>query len=87
MGRVTVSELKDGLSEFINRAAYGPERILILSRGKPKAAMISMADLERFEDLEDAQAAREALAAYRAGETVPYEQFRADLVTEGLLDE
>jgi prevent-host-death family protein len=84
---VSVSQLKNELSEYLNRAAFGGERIVVTSRDRPKAAVISMADLERFEDLEDAQAAREALAAYRSGETVPYEEFRADLVTEGLLDE
>jgi len=79
MGGVSISELKDGLSEFINRAAYGRERILILSRGKPKAAVISVRDLERLEELEDAQAARDALTAYEAGDTTPWEQVKADL--------
>ena len=55
---------------------------------KPKAAVISVADLELLEELEDAQAAREALAAYEAGETVSYEEYRAELlVAEGLLKE
>ena len=83
MGRVSVSELKDGLSEFINRAAFGHERIVILSRGKPKAAVIGVRDLERLEDLEDAQAARDTLAAHQAGETIPWEQVKADLAGVG----
>jgi prevent-host-death family protein len=87
MSVVSVSKLKDALSEYLNRAAYGGERIVVASRGKPKAAVISVADLELLEELEDAQAAREALAAYRAGETVPYEEYRAELVAEGLLNE
>lgn len=87
MSVVSVSRLKDALSEYLNRAAYGGERIVVASRGKPKAAVISVADLERLEELEDAQAAREALAAHQAGETVPYEDFRAELVSEGLLND
>lgn len=87
MGTVSVSKLKDELSEYLNRAAYGGERIIVTSHDRPKAAVISVSDLELLEELEDAQAAREALAAYRAGETVPYEEFRAELVAEGLLDE
>ncbi len=87
MGVVSVSKLKNALSEYLNRAAYGGERVIVASRGKPKAAVISVADLERLEELEDAQAAREAVAAYQAGETVPYEKFRAELVAESLLDE
>jgi prevent-host-death family protein len=87
MSVVSVSRLKDALSEYLNRAAYGGERIIVASRGKPKAAVISVADLERLEELEDAQAAREALAAHKAGVTVPYEDFRVELVAEGLLDD
>ena len=87
MSEVSVSKLKDALSEYLNRAAYGGERIVVASRGKPKAAVISVADLQRLEELEDAQAAREALAAYQKGETAPYKEYRAELVAEGLLDE
>lgn len=55
---------------------------MVTSRGKPKAAVVSVADLERLQELEDAQAAREALAAYRAGEARPYEGVRVELVEE-----
>jgi len=75
----SVSELKKALSEFLNRAAYGRERIIVASRGKPKAAVISIEDLHRLEELEDALAAREALAAYGARETTPWEQVKREL--------
>ena len=81
MNTVSISRLKNELSEYLNRAAYGGERIVVTSRDRPKAAVISVADLERLEDLEDAQAAREALAAYRAGETVPWEQVKEEMAT------
>jgi prevent-host-death family protein len=77
---VSVSELKDTLSETLNRAAFGQERIVVASRGRPKAAVISIDDLRRLEELEDAQAAREALEAYQAGETVPWEEVKAELM-------
>ncbi|TET99578.1 MAG: type II toxin-antitoxin system Phd/YefM family antitoxin [Dehalococcoidia bacterium] len=83
---VSVSELKNGLSEFLNRAAYGRERIIVASRGKPKAALIGIDDLhllEELEEMEDALAAHKALAAYRAGETVPWEQVKAELAGAG----
>jgi prevent-host-death family protein len=50
---VSVSGLKDALSEFLNRAAYGRERIIVASRGKPKAAIIGIDDLRRLEELEE----------------------------------
>jgi prevent-host-death family protein len=83
MVEFSVSEAKSAFSEVLNRAAYGRERIVILSRGKPKAAVVSIEDLELLEELEDAQAVREALAAYEAGETVPWEEVKAELSTTG----
>ena len=76
---ISVSEMKDTLSEVLNRAAYGQERIVIASRGKPKAAVISVEDLELLEELEDALAAREALEEYERGETISLEELIAEL--------
>lgn len=77
---MSISKIKARLSRYIDRAAYGRDGIVILSRGKPKAAMISKEDLERFEELEAALAAAEALEAFRAGQNVPWKQVRAQLV-------
>lgn len=79
MGLISVSDAKVSFSKFVNRVAYGKERLVITSRGQPKAALVSMEDLERLEGLEDAQAAREGLTAYRAGETVPWGEVKAEL--------
>lgn len=79
MTTVSVSEMKDTLSEVLNRAAFGHERIIIASRGKPKAAVISIDDLELLEELEDGLAVREARAEYEAGETISLEQLITEL--------
>lgn len=79
MSTVSISQLKDRLSEYLNRVAYGRERIIVASRGKPKAAVISLADLELLEELEEAQAAREALAEYEREETISLEQLIEEL--------
>lgn len=78
MLEVTVSHVKAALSEYLNRAAHGRERIVISSRGKPEAAMIGIDDLRRLEELEDALAAVEALEAYEAGDTVPWDQIKIE---------
>lgn len=52
---VGIAEAKNDLSELINRAAYGGERIVLGSRGKPKAAIVGIADLQRLEMLEKGQ--------------------------------
>ena len=79
MGVVSVSQLKSRLSEYLNRAAYGRERIIVASRGKPKAAVVSVQDLELLEELEDALAARQALAEYERGETISLDELTVDL--------
>jgi len=79
MSTTSISELKSALSEYLNRAAYGRERIIVASRGKPKAAVISIEDLRRLEELEDALAAQEALEAHEAAETTPWDEVKAEL--------
>jgi prevent-host-death family protein len=79
MTTISVSKMKDELSEVLNRAAYGHERVVIASRGRPKAAVISIEDLELLEELEDALAARQAVEDYEQGETISLEQLMAEL--------
>ena len=56
---VTLTEFKQNLGEWVNRAAYGSLRIELVSRGKAKAALIGVDDLRRLEALEQAQNQRE----------------------------
>jgi prevent-host-death family protein len=49
--------MKARLSEFIGRVAYGRERLLVLRRGKPVAALVSVEDLRRLEALDSAATA------------------------------
>ncbi|MFQ5434472.1 MAG: type II toxin-antitoxin system Phd/YefM family antitoxin [Anaerolineae bacterium] len=48
---MSLTDLKRNLGEIVNRAAYGKERIILLSRGKPRAALISIEDLKQLEML------------------------------------
>lgn len=49
---VSVGEAKAKLSSLINSVAYGGERIVIQSRGRPKAALVSVEDLRRLEGMQ-----------------------------------
>ncbi len=52
MARQTnIKDAKDKLSEFVNMVAHGHERIVLTSRGRPKAALIGLDDLAALEDL------------------------------------
>jgi prevent-host-death family protein len=41
---VSIGQVKRDISELVNRVAYGHERIVLTSRGKPKAVLISVED-------------------------------------------
>ena len=47
--KVAIGQVKRDISELVNRVAYGGERVILTSRGKPKAALVSIADYERLQ--------------------------------------
>ena len=59
---VGIGTVKRDISELVNRVAYGGERIVLTSRGKPKAAIVSLQDYEQLERA----AAHETLERWRA---------------------
>lgn len=63
MSTISLSKAKANLSELIHRATAGRERIVLTSRGRPKAALISIEDLELLERMEEE---REALMLAQA---------------------
>jgi prevent-host-death family protein len=48
--QISIGQVKRDISELVNRVAYGEERIVLTSRGKPKAAIVSMEDFARLAD-------------------------------------
>lgn len=44
----SIGQVKRDISELVNRVAYSGDRVLLTSRGKPKAALISIEDYERL---------------------------------------
>jgi prevent-host-death family protein len=58
-----VVDVRNTFSEYLNRASYQGQRIIIERRGKPVAALVPLEDLERIEALEneaDVKAAKKA---------------------------
>lgn len=61
---VSVSKLRESMSEYINAVHYLHQRLLLMKNGKPAVAMVPPEDLELLRQIEDAidlDAAREAL--------------------------
>lgn len=50
--QVSIGQVKREISELLNRVAFGGERIVLTSRGKPKAVIVSLEDYERIEQAE-----------------------------------
>jgi prevent-host-death family protein len=46
---VSIGEAKARLSSLVNAVAFGGERVVIQSRGRPKAALVGVEDLRRVE--------------------------------------
>ena len=49
---VSIGRVKREISELLNRVAFGGERIVLTSRGKPKAVIVSLDDFERIQQAE-----------------------------------
>jgi len=47
--------LRKNLSEFINRAAYGADPVLVTRRGRRIAALVSIVDLVLLESMKEAR--------------------------------
>jgi prevent-host-death family protein len=93
METMGIAEIKRNISTIVNRVAFGRERIILTSRGKPKAAVVSIEDLQKLKMLEAttssssraqrkaalamAQAVREMTLARRGG--VPFSDVAEDV--------
>ncbi|MET8555329.1 type II toxin-antitoxin system Phd/YefM family antitoxin [Streptomyces sp. NPDC004959] len=57
---IPVTRARAELADLINRVVYGEERVVVTRHGKPLAALVSAADLERLAALDAAEAAEAA---------------------------
>ena len=48
----STADIKARLSEMISKVVYSRERVIVLRRGKPVAALVSLEDLRRLERLD-----------------------------------
>lgn len=78
MSTLSIVAARNNLADALNRVSYGGERVFLARRGKPVAALVSLADAEllaKLEDVADVRDAKKALTEYRknpAGAT-PFE--------------
>jgi prevent-host-death family protein len=51
----STADVKARFSEMISKVVYGHDRLVVLRRGKPVAALVSLQDLRRLEELDAAE--------------------------------
>ncbi|MEA3441390.1 MAG: type II toxin-antitoxin system Phd/YefM family antitoxin [Chloroflexota bacterium] len=49
--KASIGQVKRDISELVNRVAYGGERVVLTSRGRPKAALVSIGDYDLLQKL------------------------------------
>lgn len=57
---ISIGQVKRDISELVNRVAYGGERIVLTSRNKPKAVLISLDDYQKLLEAEQVVGVRKA---------------------------
>ncbi|AUH44495.1 type II toxin-antitoxin system Phd/YefM family antitoxin [Streptomyces sp. CMB-StM0423] len=50
---IPVTQARAELADLINRVVYGGERVVVTRHGKPLVALVSAADLEKLDELEN----------------------------------
>ena len=55
---IGIARAKARLSKLVNRVAFGNEYIILESRGKPKAALVSLEDLKHIQSARSARPTR-----------------------------
>jgi prevent-host-death family protein len=82
--KINIREAREKFSEIINRVSYKGERVVLMSRNKPKALIVGLQEAELFEDepvrkarrlmqLEQIKKVRERLARKRVKSDSVYE--------------
>ncbi len=58
---VPFTEARARLADLVGRVGYGGERLLLTRHGRPAAALVPVADLERLEALDAAEGSEEII--------------------------
>jgi prevent-host-death family protein len=87
--QISIGQVKRDISELVNRVAYKGERIVLTSRGRPKAALVSLADYEKLQEGEANQPTRAAwlLDAQALAERIRQRRSNQPIDVQALLDE
>lgn len=68
--QVSMTKLRHNLGDLVNRASYGGERVIVMSRGEPKAAIIGIEELLRLEESRSQSTSAAAYTSLQAADEI-----------------
>lgn len=60
---IPVTQARAELADLINRVVYGGERVVVTRHGKPLVALVSAADLERLDALDQPEEEQQVISS------------------------
>jgi antitoxin Phd len=78
--KISTADARKNFADIVNKVAYGDETVILTRRGQSVAALVSMAELElhqKIEDRMDIEDAKRALS--EPGENIPAEDVWKEL--------
>ncbi|MEU6671884.1 type II toxin-antitoxin system Phd/YefM family antitoxin [Streptomyces sp. NPDC046727] len=81
---IPVTQARAELADLINRVVYGGERVVVTRHGKPLVALVSAADLERLDALDEPAEEQviSSVSGVREAGSAPREQQRFGIAAE-----
>ncbi|MET7287319.1 type II toxin-antitoxin system Phd/YefM family antitoxin [Streptomyces sp. NPDC005573] len=81
---IPVTQARAELADLINRVVYGGERVVVTRHGRPLVALVSAADLERLDALDEPAAEQvvSSVSGIRAAEHAAPERQRFGIAAE-----
>ncbi|KOV57115.1 type II toxin-antitoxin system Phd/YefM family antitoxin [Streptomyces sp. MMG1121] len=81
---IPVTQARAELADLINRVVYGGERVVVTRHGKPLVALVSAADLERLDALDEPAGEQivSSVSGVREAGSAPREQRRFGIAAE-----
>ena len=82
--KVNIREAREKFSEIINRVSYKRERVIVMSRNKPKALIVGLEETELFknESMRKAKRLLQLEQIKKVRERVALKRVRSDSVRE-----
>lgn len=77
--KISTADARKNLADIVNKVAYGDEPVILTRRGQSVAALVSMAEFELLQQIEDRMDIEDAKALREPGDNIPAEDVWKEL--------